>query len=261
MSRDAAKGRGWTRTAIYGRRTVLEALAAPDVGVERVVVSARDVPKELRAEIRSLCERRGAEYQQGERSEVTAMSREPRHDQGVAAMVTLGNVMEVSAFIDSLKGAGAKTPAPVLALDGVTNPQNVGIAVRSAVAAGMRAMLWPTVGGPWITGLVIKASAATLFRCPIVRTGELAEGAVELKGAGFRVYALEAGGEASLLDLAPAHRSLFVVGSELEGVSEEVLELADERVSIPMAGGVESLNAAVAASLVCFQAGSVKLRR
>jgi 23S rRNA (guanosine2251-2'-O)-methyltransferase len=172
----------------------------------------------------------------------------------VVARIRLMNVTEVDAFTEGLTGAGAARPARVIALDGVTNPQNIGMIVRSAAAAGMDAILWPGAGSPWVSGLIIKASAATVYRFPIVRCHTLAEGLYELKAAGFTLFGLASGVGGNLFDLDAPHRAAFVVGSETEGLSPEIDGLMDERLSIPMAPGVESLNVAAAATLVCFAA-------
>lgn len=241
--------RGRDEMTVFGRRAVLDALAAPDVGVVSVVV-ARDVPDSFRQLLRSAAEARGAEVRQAPGSEVHRLSGDARHDQGVAARVRLGNVLDLDEFVGALRGRSAG----LLALDGVTNPQNVGMIVRSAVAAGMDGLVWPTVGTPWISGLVIKSSASAVFRCAIVRTGSLSEGLVALQAAGFRLCGLVMERGADLFEFRPPRRAVYIVGRETEGLSKEVEALLDDRVSIPMAGGVESLNAAVAASIVCFHA-------
>jgi len=116
-------------------------------------------------------------------------------------------------------------------------------------------MVWPTVGSPWVSGLVVKASAGTVFRLPIVRCARLAEGLWALKAAGFELVGLAMEGGEPIGVHEARHRAVYVVGSEAEGLSEEVAGLMDRFVRIPMAPDVESLNAAVAASLVCFRVG------
>lgn len=254
MSRADAAGRGHAEVVVFGRRAVLEALAERAVEVLEVR-AAKDAPAPFRKELGAACRERGAPSPElTDARGVSALSGEPRHDQGVAARVRLTRVMEVDAFAQSLTGANAKNPARVIALDGVTNPQNVGMIIRSAAAAGMSAILWPLVGSPWVNGLIVKSSASTIFRFPIVRCHTLSEGLWELKRAGFTLYGLAADGATSLFDCRPAHRGAFIMGGETEGLSRETLDLLDERVSIPMAAGVESLNVAVAAGLVCFHA-------
>ena len=125
--------------------------------------------------------------------------------------------------------------------------------IRSgSVPISAMSVTWPTRGCPWINGLVVKASAATVFRCPIHVCDELVAGLWQLQGAGYRVYGLVADGEHDIFALEPARHGVFVVGSETQGLAPAVVETLDHTVRIPMRGEVESLNAAVAASLVCF---------
>lgn len=240
---------------VFGRRAVLEALACESVDVSRVAY-ARDLPGPFRQDLTSACQRVGVEPHKTDAENVTRISGDRRNDQGVVASIRLRNVSDTATFIQSCKGRGAQQPTRLIALDAVTNPQNVGMILRSALAAGMRGMLWPVVGSPWVSGLVIKASAATVYRCPIVRCGTLEEGLHEFKRAGFRIIGLDApSGSINVFEHAPPHRAIYVVGSEAEGLSQSTRDLLDEAVFIPMSGGVESLNAAVAAAVVCFAVG------
>lgn len=245
--------RGAHTIVVYGRRSVMEALECADVSVERVAF-ARDLPGEFRQELTAACAKLGVEPRKMTADEVAALSGDRRNDQGVAALISLKQVIELEAFVESTKGRGAARPTRLMALDGVTNPQNVGMIVRSVLASGMSGLVWPTIGSPWVNGLVIKSSAATVYRCPIVPCGALTEGLMEFQRAGFRVIGLDARGPqvTSLFDHAPPHRVIYVVGSEAEGISQGVGELLDERIAIPMANAVESLNAAVAAAIVAF---------
>lgn len=237
---------------MFGRRAVREALGAGDGAVVESLHLSRRLPAAVRSELSSLARAAGASVEVVRAEAISALTGEPRHDQGVAARVRLRRLMEVEGFVATTRGRGARTATRVLALDGVTNSQNVGMIVRSAVAAGMDALLWPTTGSPWINGLVVKASAATVLRCPVVRCADLVQGLVALHGAGFSLIGLAGEGEAALSDHVPPHRAVYVVGSETKGLSEGVRALLDTRIRIPMQGGVESLNVAVAASLVCF---------
>ena len=242
-----------TTITVFGRRAVMEALATREVEVEEVIVAGR-APAAFRRDLAGACRERGVTPITADGRHVSERSGDARNDQGVCAEVRLTLVSEVEAFAESLTGAGARRPARLLALDGVTNPQNVGMIVRSALGAGMAGVLWPSRGAPWISGLIVKASASTIYRCPIVRCGALEEGLWGLKGAGFNVVGLDARAETPVDAHEPAHRAVYVVGSETEGLSDGALECLDERVRIPLRAGVESLNAAVAAALVCYAA-------
>lgn len=237
---------------VFGRRVVEEALALPEVEPLELRIAER-TPGELRHALRSAARARGVEAEVVRDREVSALSGEPRHDQGVALRIRLRQVMDADGFLASRTGAAARRPTRVLAFDGLTNSQNIGMIVRSAVATGIDGLLWPQVGVPWINGLVVKASSGTVLRAPVVRCDELVEGLAAFQGAGFECLGLDAHGDASLYDLAPKHRLVVVVGNETRGLGREVRELLDGTFSIPMVGGVESLNAAVAASLVCYR--------
>ncbi len=166
-------------------------------------------------------------------------------------------VIEVEAFLEASKGQAARRPSRVIALDGVTNSQNVGMVVRSVVGAGLDGILWPMIGQPWINGLVVRAATGSIFECPILRCESLTLGLAALQAAGFSCVGLAADAEQSLFSVEPSHRSVFVLGSESAGLSEDVCGILDQTVSIPMAGPLDSLNVAVAAGLVCFHAAGL----
>ncbi len=243
--------RGDPNLTVCGRRSVLEALAAERVEVEQVVVS-RSTPKPFRKDLAAACRERGLTPIEADARAVADLSGDPRHDQGVAARIRLAAVTDADALLDTLKGARAKRPARLLALENVTNPQNVGMIVRSVVAGGLDGVLWPTEGAPWVGGLVIKASAGTLYRCPIVRCPTLEEGLWTLKAGGFTALGLRAGDAESLWDHHPPHRAVYILGSETVGVSDAIAALIDRWVAIPMPGPAESLNVAVTAGVLCM---------
>ncbi len=250
--------RGHRELIVFGRRAVLEALAQrpDDLAVVEVSV-AKSTATSFRVDLERVCRERGVALRSVTIGEVNALSEAPRHDQGVVARVALARVIEVETFVEQHTGRRARKPLRLLALDGVTNAQNVGMVVRTVVACGLDGMLWPRAGIPWIQGLVVKASASAVYRCNVLRCETLVEGLHALQGAGFEVLGLAHPGQARLFDHAPAHRSIFVAGSETEGLSESVRELCDATLEVPLVGPVESLNVAVAASLACFHAAGL----
>ncbi len=245
--------RGTSEIIVFGRHPVEAALRSDGARVAGVQ-SVRARAAAERDALRRLCLERDVPYEEISRSAMDAVTGAPRHDQGIAARVRLQRVMELDALLASTKGRAARQPMRVLALDGVTNSQNVGMIVRSLVAAGFDGLLWPMKGQPWVNGLVVRAAAGAIFECPIVLCDDLAAGLSLLQGAGFASFGLDAGAGRSLFALVPPHRAVFVLGSESQGLSPEVAAMLDERLSIPMAGRVESLNVAVAAGLVCYHA-------
>lgn len=243
--------RGETDIVAFGRRSVLEALGSKDVVVEYVCAS-RAVPADLRRDLAAVCRTRDVLFEVVDARTVHEISREPRHDQDVAAKVRMTNISEAEEFVASLTGAAARTRASVLAVDGVTNPQNLGMIIRSAVAAGITGFIWPTEGCPWINGLVVKASAGTIFRCPIVRCDSLQEAIWAFQAGGFHVCGLAGEARQSLFEFEPPHRGVYILGSETGGMTRAIRGLVDSTVKIPMRNGVESLNVAVTAALVSF---------
>ena len=245
--------RGTSEIIVFGRHPV-EAALRSDWAEVSSVQSLRARPPGEREALRRLCLEKNVAFEEISRPAMDTVTGAPRHDQGVAARVRLQRVMDLDALIAETKGRAARRPMRVLALDGVTNSQNVGMVVRSVVAAGFDGLLWPMKRQPWVNGLVVRAAVGAIFECPIVICDELAAGLALLQGAGFSSFGLDASASQSLFDFVPPHRAVFVLGSESQGLSPAVDAALDGRLSIPMRGPVESLNVAVAAGLVCYQA-------
>jgi len=233
---------------VYGRKSVLEALLCPGVRCERLHLADSNQPAEILTRIAALAEAQGAAVRIHTRRALAHISRNAREDQGVAADLHWPGYR-------TLDGLLAEAPAgTLLAVDGVTNPQNLGMLVRSGTAAGVRGILLPRQGGCDVGPLVIKASAGSVFRAQLLRCATLAEALAQLHGRGWRIAVLDADGSLELFRLQGDVARVFVLGSESAGISPAVAGLADERVSIPMANGVESLNVAVTAALVAYHA-------
>ena len=129
--------------------------------------------------------------------------------------------------------------------------------IRSAVAAGVDGLLYPKRGIASLGPLVIKASAGNVFRAPIIRCDATTVAVTALKANGYQVATLEASAKTSLFEFTVPDNVICVLGGESEGIGREVAALADTRLTIPMANGVESLNVAVTAALVSFHLGQV----
>jgi tRNA G18 (ribose-2'-O)-methylase SpoU len=122
----------------------------------------------------------------------------------------------------------------LLALDGITNPQNLGMIIRSACAGNIDAILLPQRGGAQIDPLVIKASAGTVFKAAILRCEKLVEALGEFRNQGASVCALSSHARLTLKEFQPTGPRIYVLGNETEGVSSEVARLCNEKVRIPM---------------------------
>jgi 23S rRNA (guanosine2251-2'-O)-methyltransferase len=149
--------------------------------------------------------------------------------------------------------ADLTTGTLVVALDGVTDPRNLGAIARSAAAFGADGIIIPTRRSVGVTASAWKTSAGALARVPVAQVTNLTRALQDFQKAGFAVVGLSADADVDLGDLrrdVMADPVVIVVGAEGAGLSRLVGETCDWRVSIPMAGGVESLNASVAAGIV-----------
>lgn len=143
----------------------------------------------------------------------------------------------------------------IVALDGVTDPRNLGAVVRSVSAFGGHGVVVPERRAAGMTAGAWKTSAGAAARTPVARASNLTRALEAYKKAGLIVVGLAADGEAEVGDLeALGGPVVIVVGSEGKGLSRLVGETCDFRVRIPMPGGTESLNAGVAAGVVLYEA-------
>jgi 23S rRNA (guanosine2251-2'-O)-methyltransferase len=151
-----------------------------------------------------------------------------------------------------LEAAGNSAEAPlIVALDGVTDPRNLGAIVRSASAFGGHGVVVPQRRAASMTAVAWRTSAGTAARLPVARATNLTRTLREYATAGLMIAGLDAEAQVSLDDFELATDPLvLVVGSEGKGLSRLVRETCDVTVSIPMARSVESLNASVAAGVV-----------
>jgi 23S rRNA (guanosine2251-2'-O)-methyltransferase len=151
-----------------------------------------------------------------------------------------------------LEKARASNRAPlIVALDGVTDPRNLGAVVRSAAAFGAHGVLIPARRSASMTAVAWRTSAGTAARIPVARATNLTRTLREYATAGLMLAGLDAEGSVSSDDFDLSSEPLvLVVGSEGKGISRLVRETCDVTVSIPMSGPVESLNASVAAGVL-----------
>ena len=241
---------------IYGRNAVFEALSDSTIACLRLHWATSNQKSSATNRILQASEARGIPVREHTRKTLSRISRNGKQDQGVALDITcdkLGNLEQLQDWVSHSK-------LRILALDGITNPQNVGMIIRSAVAGGVDAILYPRKGVASLGPLVIKASAGIVFKAPIILCETLTPALEKLQRAGAAIASLEGDSTTSLFDYRPSKSVVFVLGGETDGVSSEVSYLADAKLHIPMGAGVESLNVAVAASLVAYSGYVTGLR-
>jgi 23S rRNA (guanosine2251-2'-O)-methyltransferase len=242
-----------TYITVYGRKPVLEALTDPSLTVDKIITADNVRGGTTLAAILDAARRRGVPVQQASAHRVKVLAGNGHHDQGVLADIVAPRMRPLTEYLDELSDLPGDTPCALLVLDAVTNPGNVGMVLRSATAAGIDGVLVPRRGVPAIDPLVIKASAGVAFRAPVLRAATAAEGCALLRKAGIRVLGLAGEATTSLMRDPLPERIALVLGNETEGLSEAVRAELDGTVSIPMRGGVESLNVASAAAVASYE--------
>ncbi|REF36042.1 23S rRNA (guanosine(2251)-2'-O)-methyltransferase RlmB [Thermasporomyces composti] len=252
-AQQARSGRSRSERAewIVGRNPVLEALEA-DVPVTTVHVAQRiERDDRVRAILRLVAER-GLPLLEVTRAELDRVTGGAVH-QGVAAQVPAYSYADPD---DCVKAALDEDQPPLLvALDGVTDPRNLGAVVRSAAAFGAHGVVIPERRSAGMTAAAWKASAGAALRVPVARTVNLTRALRNLQQDGLMVVGLAADGDVDLseVDLL-GDPVVLVAGSEGKGLSRLVRETCDLVARIPMASGTESLNAGVATGIALYEA-------
>jgi 23S rRNA (guanosine2251-2'-O)-methyltransferase len=143
----------------------------------------------------------------------------------------------------------------VLILDGVTDPQNVGAAFRSAAAFGARALVLQDRKSPPLTGALAKAAAGAIELVPHVRVVNLSRAVETLRSFGYLALALESEADETLAEaLADKRSAALVLGAEGKGLRPGVAEACEKRARIPIAPAMESLNVSAAAAIALYEA-------
>jgi len=234
---------------VYGRKPVLEALRDDSLQCHALHLARSNREAGIIAEIRQQAESRGVPVKQHSREQLARLSKNGKQDQGVAVDIVCRAFRTLDHYLGSLQD---HPPQRLLALDGISNPQNLGMIIRSATAGQIDGIIWSRKGNAALGPLVIKASAGTLYRAPLLLCPALPEALRECRALGVQICTLAADAEVSLFQHRPRGHCIYVLGNETEGVSTAVSNLADTPLSIPMNNGVESLNVAVTASLIAY---------
>ena len=171
--------------------------------------------------------------------------------QGIALQTAAAETFDLSTLIEGCADLG-ESPL-LLALDGVTDPQNLGAVVRSAEAMGAHGVVLPQRRSAGLTGSVAKVAAGALEHLPVARVVNLNRSLETLKDAGYRVIGLAAEGDVTITDVDFSGPLVLVTGSEDQGLSLLTRRHCDQLVRIPLRGITPSLNASVATALCVYE--------
>lgn len=245
-----SRGAGDAPEVVAGRNAVLEALRA-EVPATALHAGPRGDADDRVREAIGLAADRGIPLIETGRAELDRLTGGSVH-QGLALRIRPYEYAHPDDLVDRARAAGE--PPLIIALDGVTDPRNLGAIARSAAAFGGHGVLVPARRSAGVTAGAWKASAGALARVPVAQVPNLARALVSYQEAGLFVVGLDAAGGAEIGDVEVADAPLvLVVGSEGRGLSRLVADRCDLLARIPMVPGAESLNAGVAAGIALHE--------
>lgn len=235
---------------VTGRNSVLEALRARIPATTLYLATRIEMDDRVRESI-ALATKRGVAVLEVMRPELDRLAGPDAVHQGVALQVPPYDYAHPLDLVE--RAAGTGRPPLLVALDGVTDPRNLGAIIRSAAAFGAHGVVVPQRRSVGMTASAWKTSAGAAARVPVAMAANLTQTLQALKTEGLFVVGLDGGGEVSLPDFELADRPLvLVVGSEGKGLSRLVAERCDAILSIPIESTTESLNAGIAVSVALY---------
>lgn len=228
---------------LYGRNVVIEILQDSNIEIHKLHMADSNKTDGAIQTILDLAEKRDIEITYHAKNVLSRISKNAKQDQGVAIDIIAQSYKNANEIknLDTFK---------LIALDGIQNPQNLGMIVRSCAASNVDGIILPKKDSAKISPLVIKASAGTLFKLPIYFCNTLDEILGSINDT--KIYALSSHAKNTIYTIENTNKSIFVLGNESDGVSTTVEALCNDSLCIPMKRGVESLNVAVTASLIAF---------
>lgn len=248
--------KGAEAEVVCGRNAVVEALRA-EVPASTLYVATRIDADDRVREVLRTASARGLALMEVTKPELDRLTGGAVH-QGLAIQVPPHAYVHPEDLLEAAEQAG-RAPL-IVALDGVTDPRNLGAVLRSAAAFGADGVLLPERRAAGVTASAWKVSAGAAARVPVARATNLVRVLTSLKEAGCFVVGLDGEGPATIGELQLATSPLVLVaGSEGKGLSRLVRETCDVVAAIPIASSVESLNAAVATGIALYEVA--RLRR
>jgi 23S rRNA (guanosine2251-2'-O)-methyltransferase len=233
---------------VAGRNSVVEALRA-DVPVTTMYVAGRIDADDRVREALKIATERGIAILETPRGELDRLTDGAVH-QGLALQVP---PYEYASPADLVDPEAPGIPL-VVALDGITDPRNLGAIIRSVAAFGGHGVVVPERRSVGMTASAWKTSAGAAARVPVALASNLTRSLEDFRKAGFFILGLDMDGDVALPELELATEPLVVVvGSEGKGLSRLVGETCDQIVSIPMSSAVESLNAGIATGVTLYE--------
>jgi 23S rRNA (guanosine2251-2'-O)-methyltransferase len=233
-----------TSQMIFGVGPVREMIAAAPSGVRMLYVK-RGTEMRFQPQIKAV-RASGGKVVVAASHELARMAGSEARHQGIVAEVREYSYVALERVLD-------QKPDPLLLIDGVTDPRNLGAILRSVECAGIGAIVLAKDRTVGLTPSAIKSSAGAWAHLAVARCGNVAHTLKQLKAAGYWIASMDPTGGTSLYDLDVTRRLTLVIGSEGYGIREIVRKSADFIVRIPLSGRVSSLNVSVAVAIALFE--------
>lgn len=234
---------------LYGINTVMEALRGKRRAFELFV--SRDAHDRRLEKLLRLAAEKEVPVRNRERRDISRLCG-TEHHQGVALRLEGFPYADLADILAACRASGES--GLLLVLDGVQDPHNLGALIRSAACAGAHGVIIPRDRAARVTATVEKSAAGAAETIPVAQVTNLAQTLDELKEAGFWVFGTADSAATSLYGQDLTGNIIIVIGGEGEGMRPLVSKKCDFLVSIPLRGGVSSLNASVAGGVVLFEA-------
>lgn len=232
---------------IFGVRSVIEAIRA-DRAVNKILI-LKGMQKDLFLELKEAL--RGGEYQLQFVPIQKLDGITDQNHQGVIAFVSPIEYGKIETVVDELIEAGKKPF--ILALDRITDVRNFGAIARTAECEGVDAILIPSKGSALVTSDAVKTSAGALNRIKVCKSDNFKDSIFYLQQSGLRIVACTEKSSVPLYETNLRGSVAVILGSEKDGITSDLINLADISCRIPMRGEIASLNVSVAAGMVMYE--------
>jgi 23S rRNA (guanosine2251-2'-O)-methyltransferase len=229
---------------IYGRKAVEEALMDKTLPCYKLHLADSNKPAGIIQHCITLAEQRSITIEYHDKRKLSFISKNAKQDQGIALDIKLDNLC-------SLQDIQARKAKHLLLLDNVTNPQNVGMIIRSVAAGFIDGVIIPEKGCAELGPLVIKASVGSIFNAPIYRCNNTLEAIDALQNTHqFAGLSLDTSNDFYAHNFNKP--TVFILGNETKGIANDIAQRCNVQLKIPMRNKVESLNVAITAALIAF---------
>ena len=232
---------------MFGTRTVIEAIKAGR-DIEKIFIQS-GLNNDLAKELINLAKSRGVPFTFVPLPKLNSLS--TKNHQGVICMLSAVQFAPLENIIDKIYSEG-REPF-FLILDRITDVRNFGAIARTAECAGLDGIIISDTGNAPITGDAMKTSAGALSYLPVCRTSNMKKTIQYLKESGIQIIACTEKADKVLYELDFKAPVALIVGSEEDGISNQLLKEADHVVKIPMKGKIESLNVSVAVGISIYE--------